>query len=318
MVGTLVFIPRTPFPVMPGKPVPDLIDHQRTQVTLVKSRLVLNAALRNKEVARLGIVTAQTDPVEWLKKEVQADFNEAPEVLRIAMAGDNPEELVVLVNALREGYLTEIVERETNQRFERLSTLRTLRSRYEERLKEGRRAQAALEELGSPRDAVARALTLNFFHQQLSNVDQELVKVRSDLRKARQKEPGELADPDQAAKASDRRRRVSLLEDNERALQSEAQRRREDIMAKQKHAAKMDDVKEDLGQIEKLIQNIAAEEFALQLELDAPKREKVLETAIVTNVAAGPGRLTTAALVGLAGALVVFALLTFRFRVSVR
>jgi hypothetical protein len=328
MVRTLVFVPRTPFLVQPGKPVPDLIDHQRTQVALVKSRLVLNVALRDPEVARLSMVAGHLDPVEWLEGQVVADFSHAPEVLRIGMYGDKTEELVVLVNALRKAYLSEIVERETKQRHEKLEVLHTLHDRYVERLKEGRRAQAALEQLGAPPgDAVARALTLNFFHQQLLSGEQELVKVQSDLRKARleleaakarQKGPGDLADPDQAAKVSDRQRRVALLEGNVRALQSEAQRRREDIAAKLKHAAKLDDVKEDLGHIEKLIQNIAAEELALQLELDAPKREKVLETALVTHVAAGPGRLTTAAVVGLAFALAAFALVTFRVRVSVR
>src|SRR5690349_12383308 len=40
---------------------PDTITHQRDQVSLVKSRLVYNAALKNPKVAELSVVHEQTD-----------------------------------------------------------------------------------------------------------------------------------------------------------------------------------------------------------------------------------------------------------------
>src|SRR4051812_17224324 len=60
--------------------VPALADHQRNQVAMIKSRLVLSSALKQPEVGRLGIVQKWPEPIEWLEKEVQADFSIAPEI----------------------------------------------------------------------------------------------------------------------------------------------------------------------------------------------------------------------------------------------
>src|SRR5262245_24954457 len=65
----------------------DFGSYQRTQVAYVKSRLVLNAALRDPKVAELKSVREHSQPVLWLEKEIQVDFSVAPEVLRIQMTG---------------------------------------------------------------------------------------------------------------------------------------------------------------------------------------------------------------------------------------
>src|SRR5262249_28079154 len=66
----------------PREPVVDLASHQRNQVAMIKSRLVLNSALRDPSLAGLPSVTSKPDPVEWLEKELQADFSIAPEMMR--------------------------------------------------------------------------------------------------------------------------------------------------------------------------------------------------------------------------------------------
>jgi hypothetical protein len=227
-VRTLVHVP-------PNKPwlqraaggAPDLQNHQRTQAALVKSRLVLQAALRDQRVAALPMVAQHADPVEWLEREVQADFTVAPEILRIAMSGDRPDDLVVLVNALREAYLREILEPETTQRRERLNKLGEMREKFESQLRASRKDQTALEQKAGAKDAGGQ---LKVF-------------------------------------------------------------------------------REDLRHVEELIKKVAAEEAALEVELAAPKREQVLEPAVVPHRATPPWRITTAGLAGLACALLTFACL---------
>src|SRR5437588_753954 len=107
-------VERLPVPAPPGSgvarhagartPTPAMGSHQRNQMALVKSRLVLVSALRDPRVAKLGVIARQAeqgvDPVEWLEREVQVDFSVAPEDLRISMSGLETDDLVVLVNAL--------------------------------------------------------------------------------------------------------------------------------------------------------------------------------------------------------------------------
>jgi hypothetical protein len=71
-------------------------------------------------VAALITVAEKPNPLEWLTDEIQVDFSMGPEILSIALSGDKPEELVVLVNAVMKAYLDEFANEEVNKRRERL------------------------------------------------------------------------------------------------------------------------------------------------------------------------------------------------------
>ncbi len=163
----------------------DLPNHQRTQLAMLKSRLVLNSALRDPKVAKLSMVQQQIEPVEWLEKEIEADFSVAPEILRVSMKGDKPDQLIVLVDAIAQAFRREIVDNEKNQRRERLNTLRELREKYEGDLRERQKAQREIEQNAGGRDAAARALVLSFERQNLATNERELLTTRSKLREAR-------------------------------------------------------------------------------------------------------------------------------------
>ncbi|HEY7423815.1 MAG TPA: hypothetical protein VH682_06170 [Gemmataceae bacterium] len=162
-----------------------LTNHQRTQLVMLKSRLVLNSALCDPKVAQLSVVREQAEPVEWLEQEIQADFSAAPEVLRITMSGDRPEQLVVLVDAIVQAYRREIVDNEKNQRREHLRMLRELREKYEVQLRTQQKTQREIEENANGRDAAARALVLSFERQHLALAERELLQTQSKLREAR-------------------------------------------------------------------------------------------------------------------------------------
>ena len=74
--SALVYIAKTPPRVMSTSPneaassQEDFDEYRRTQEAMVKSRLVLNAALRQPKIADLSIIRDHADPVEWLEKEL--------------------------------------------------------------------------------------------------------------------------------------------------------------------------------------------------------------------------------------------------------
>src|SRR5579862_5801259 len=108
----------------------DFANHQRNQLALLRSRLVLNSALRNPKVASLPLIRDKVDPIAWLEKEIQADFNVAPEILRIALTGEDPTDLTPIVDAVRVAYVNDIVLKEHMQRSNRLTKLKLLSSEY--------------------------------------------------------------------------------------------------------------------------------------------------------------------------------------------
>jgi len=80
--------------------------YRQSQIAMIKSRAVLDRALRNLKVAALPMVKECADPVEWLEKKIVVDSPDYPELIRISMNGADPAALVEIVNAVREAYLS--------------------------------------------------------------------------------------------------------------------------------------------------------------------------------------------------------------------
>jgi polysaccharide biosynthesis transport protein len=160
---------------------------QRTHVALIKSRLVLGSALKQPGVADLSIVAEQGDierQIEWFEKEIQADFAIAPEVLRISMSGDRPNQLVRLVNEVRDAYRREVLDKERNEAQLRLDWLGKQRLSYESRIRLSKDAQRDLEQK-TGKDAAARNMKQGFTQQQLNWTERELIQTQSEFRRLR-------------------------------------------------------------------------------------------------------------------------------------
>jgi capsular exopolysaccharide synthesis family protein len=96
---------------------------RETQAMLIKGRLVLNRALNQPKVRDLAIVQNSIDPVEWLEKELKVE-SPSPEILRITLSGDDPEELKIVVDAVTTAYETTYLEKEREDKNKRLDKLK--------------------------------------------------------------------------------------------------------------------------------------------------------------------------------------------------
>jgi capsular exopolysaccharide synthesis family protein len=163
----------------------DFMTYQRWQMSAVKSRMVLNVALRDAKVAKLDIVRQHQDPIDWLTKELQVDFALSPEILRISMTGKDPDALLAVIRAVREAYLSEEVQKQNRQRTERLAVLKRIVDRFETTLQSKRAAlRKAADPLGT-RDNKVLSLRQEHALKELSYVQMELLSLQSQLRKAR-------------------------------------------------------------------------------------------------------------------------------------
>lgn len=91
---------------------------QNTQLALLKSNFVLQAAIRDPSVASLSILAGESDPVTWLTDNLEVDFPNRSEILRISLSGDGlPEDLRQLVDAVAKAYQNEVVYKERQRRL---------------------------------------------------------------------------------------------------------------------------------------------------------------------------------------------------------
>ena len=104
----------------------DPTTYQRRQTALIKSRHVLQAAINRPGIAELPSVRNNPDPVGWLETNLKADFSVSPEILRITLSGPNPTELIALLDAVREAYLAEGVNKDQTDKKAALDRLQRL------------------------------------------------------------------------------------------------------------------------------------------------------------------------------------------------
>jgi hypothetical protein len=174
---------------------------QRTQFALLKSRPVLDAALRDPKVQQLDLkavtkgpgpalrdpndVRKALDPADWLEGQIRVETPDGPELPRVVLSGDDPEQLKVLLTALVDAYLSEVVNKRTvAHRVARLEKLDQVRKLYSERLKSIRETNKKLALAVGPNPDKIAQLRLELSMKELTNAKEQLVKVRSELKQA--------------------------------------------------------------------------------------------------------------------------------------
>ncbi len=158
--------------------------YQNTQLTLVKSQLVLNAALADKAVAKYAMIRDKIDPITWLQENLKVDFVSASEVMEISLSGDDPAEIAGIVNAVKKAYMDEVVNVDTKRRADRYAMLGRIKDKYSETLKERRdRLRKNAEAVGSDnRDTLA--LRQQYAWEHVAGLRRELAEIQSRKRRA--------------------------------------------------------------------------------------------------------------------------------------
>jgi hypothetical protein len=196
-----------------------------TQAALLRSRLVLNAALRNKDVSGLAVVREQTDPVGWLEKRLRIDFPEKGEVARVGMDGPRPEQLATLVNSVVDSYMQTIPDNLRKNENAMLRRLEEMYTRYGVAIRDKRRALQDLQVTGTL-DQTILLQALNDCAHELRRIRLEKAAVetrRNRLRAPRRQNIGPVQD-----KLADLEEQVAILAAQEKVLQEEEKRTRAD------------------------------------------------------------------------------------------
>ncbi len=158
-------------------------NYQQTQIALIKSKMVLNAALREPKVANLPIVRSANDPVSWLEGGLKVDPSGSLEIVRVSLTENNAADLKIIVDAVVKAYLTEVVDKQKKRRRDRLEELKRLCNIYEDELKRAQDRRRASEQAMGPNNEAP--LTDRLLLQQHAAVWKDLGEVRSTLRSLR-------------------------------------------------------------------------------------------------------------------------------------
>ncbi len=110
--------------------------YKRTQMQLIRSRPVLEAALRDKGIGNNPYFKGILDPVPYLANQLVVENLATSEILRISLKGDQKKELAPVVNGVVDAYFDEIINKELADRRKRRDDLEKRYQQYLEQIKE--------------------------------------------------------------------------------------------------------------------------------------------------------------------------------------
>ena len=154
---------------------------QGTQKLLAQSRLVISAALRDQQVANLETMRHFENPIEWIRKRLRIMTWENTELMGIRICTKNPEDCVVLVNAVADAYMDEVVNLEQKTKQERLTRIDQLDLEKQNELRQERESLRELAERLGSGDPAALSAKLQILLQETSLFRSQANRIREEL-----------------------------------------------------------------------------------------------------------------------------------------
>jgi len=102
-----------------GNDEPEFVLYKKNMEAMIKSQMVINSALNQKtstgkEVKDLDLV--RENGVEWLELALKTDFLLGPEILRLTLNTDRPQEGAELLNAIANAFVDENFQKDKERR----------------------------------------------------------------------------------------------------------------------------------------------------------------------------------------------------------
>lgn len=281
---------------------------KNTQLQLIKRRVVLEAALRQPEIAALEIVRREADDtVVWLQERLQASYPADGAIMEVSLKMPNSAEAAKLLNAVVDAYVHDYVETERAMKHKELADLDAILARKEQEIRKRRMIlKRVAEEMGSsPPETLGAKLQLAL--RALEQQRQQLNRSQADLQRLAMERKMLQADlakiqkggdssskpdaPDTAAppteSASKLKERISGLTEKITALTKDVESQTKAMARSEKQFTKigrstveLDMMHAELEDLEAVRKRIVARRQALEVELNARPRVRVLQPAV--------------------------------------
>jgi capsular exopolysaccharide synthesis family protein len=153
---------------------------RNTQIDLIKNPRVIYAALRKPGIANLPMLPAE-NAVGYLEQRLSAKYPNNAEVLSISLAGEDPEQLIKLVDAVTDAYLEEeVYKRRENLRRRKLD-LENRQTREREDLRQRREELHRIKTQVGAQDSLQARLRHKLELEKLAKLDEQQADLSSRL-----------------------------------------------------------------------------------------------------------------------------------------
>lgn len=98
------------------------LNDRNAQATLIRSNIVLGPALQMPGISKLKCLRDEQDKVHWLATHLSVGYT-GSEILQISISGEDRDELVKILTAVRDSYMKEIVQVERDMETQKRNNL---------------------------------------------------------------------------------------------------------------------------------------------------------------------------------------------------
>jgi succinoglycan biosynthesis transport protein ExoP len=160
----------------------DFLTYRDTQTGFMKTRAVLVEALGREGVRDCRTLADIEHPVEWLDEYLEIKEDKSPEFVRISLSGEYPEDLALIVNAVKDAYMDKVVYNERNERIESLRKLKQKFADFDRQVTTNQdRIDNLARELGTG-NAIIAATNQAQYQIQLRGLQEELRQINAEIR----------------------------------------------------------------------------------------------------------------------------------------
>jgi capsular polysaccharide biosynthesis protein len=275
---------------------------KRTQAQLLLSSAVLEGTLRDPQIDRLAIVQAhQDDPVSWLRNQLEVNYPDDAEIMRVTLRGSRPDELPIIVDKVVDVFLREVVEHEKQMRLDGEEKLRRAYEKqsadYQKELNALRTLESIHKTSGSEAAQLKRKLALeelDSLRSRRREVERQIEQNELEMlmSKVRAEEPAETrtADPPVAARIFQGEMPLKWLERKEVylteklvTLDDSVRKMTDDVAGLESFSAQVAAKQEELNQLRLIKNQLGAELDRIQIERLAPDRIVKIDDAVIAS-----------------------------------
>jgi len=257
--------------------------YRRTQVQLLKSDLVLTAALRQEGILDLPLLkAAKGEPKQWLQDHVIVTAPLGSELVQVKVQGEDPAQAAKIVNAVINSYINNVVNAEHADTLNAQATLEAQLKSVEKELSVKREALSELQ--------LQTTRTSEFARERYGNLDRLLTDIRQrrldlDMKVAAAKTRLAKAAAD-SAQSADATLELAVAEAQGEVLQkardelaAELHEISAGVDAAGRHSAAAAHVATEISQLETARSRLTDRLQSIEIELKLPSRVRIVERA---------------------------------------
>ncbi len=159
----------------------DAANFRNYQVNLLLGRTVLNVAMSEPGIASLPMFEQDRsiDGVQYLQTNLRVDWSTGSEHMRVTLEGNDPQEILMVLNAVDKAFEKEVVFNEHRRRHDRMEQLRNLQLSYMEKVKTTKANIRSILTTINSADPIVQAAQERLLTSMMGQSDAEMLRLHA-------------------------------------------------------------------------------------------------------------------------------------------